>query len=397
MMGIGLFAAAAVAAPFDGCTLLSPRLVQGSWPGGLGQGCANLSVVEGGCVKVKMTPAGPVTYPGDRITGRLPTHFIETTARVGTSVFAEAADGLALRPQLALAREYWTAVLGRGLPVKPAGDGVVVDPVQARGFLHARALAVPYGRLVWSFPEVGHESGAMVPTCFSGLSELAPRTWADVPGHPDTPLVRVHALTNATCALPGPPGRLFEMTPRAPDAAAVGALTGAAPTGASQSVLPCAVPQPAAIARARALAKAAQTKRCVGRLGPHLPRTGAVSALDPWPAATLVAVRLATLAEAHWGTGPGLSPGDRWQQVWPPATGPGAHACFVPGERTEGPPHLPLPQSPHPDDVYVFATWRPFSTCAEPGQGAAFRATARATHLARTTACAAFRTKGFPP
>jgi hypothetical protein len=139
---------------------------------------------------------------------------------------------------------------------------------------------------------------------------------------------------------------------------------------------------------------------------------------NEWDAVQTIAYRMATLSEDHWLTGPGIEGGDRWQLVWPPATSPGAHSCYRPGELrplealTNGPLEWPElfgsdgPVRPGGTSVasyaeggsgYVFAVWRRFERCVEPGQGLLFSADISVLQPARVALCSVMNgTDGMP-
>lgn len=370
--GLGGLGAAgpAPAAPFDGCTLLQDRLVASSWPGGLGTGCASFAVLPSACIYV--TPLGQ-SSTGDLVTGRLPESFLEVTPHFGTSIFALAADGGALRAALQTATQQWRAVR-HGLPDVPGSRNGQTESETSVGHTmwHARALPIPYGQRVWSFPSFGADGGGEgAPTCFQALSEQAPKTWANTPGHPESAVVRLHAAFAAACHLPRP--LVSNGLPPAPVPSWLGAFE-PGPRCAAPDVLPDAALQ------ARLVAKAPTTKVCAGRLGPHLPRTGLVTYADPWLSANLAAYRVATLGEDHFDSGPGVRGEDRWQLVWPPTLTPLGSRCFKPGAPPPEPVHRALPPTsdgpvrPGPTTQgaasYVFAVWRAFARCVPQGEGA---------------------------
>jgi len=412
----------AAAAPFHGCTFLKDRLIATSWPGGQHTGCANFSVAPLTCTKQKTTPLGVVTYPGDLVTGRLPAYFIEVTPFKGFSVFAEdTVDGLTLRPHIKASEAWWSFVMEQRYPglggvvglLPGSGDGRV-DPTPGSngGFLYARTIKVPYGALAWTFASIGVTQGSAAPMCFDGISEFTPETWADLPGHPETgAALLVAPLTELLCdrefsGIYGPELPIDSPFDNVRQTCAIPALP--------QWVL-ANIAEPTSEVWEIGLNP---RKACAGRLGAHLPRTGWTgNAPNEWEAANLVAYRMATLAEDHFITGPGIEPGDRWQLVWPPMASPGAHKCGRPGAvrpletLTDGPiawPQLPGTDGPvRPGGTlgayargggsYVWAVWRKFSRCVEPGMGALFSAELTAHHTAAVAACSAVgATDGMP-
>lgn len=406
--------------PLHGCTFHKARLTVPSWPGGLNTGCANFQVEPLSCTKTIVVPPGiTVNYPGDVISGRLPAYFIEVTPYKGFSIFAQDPDGLILKGQLELAEQYWTNTLASLNPLAAAstlipfgGKGYQQDEAGNNGgFLFARTIKVPYAGLAWSFPSVGAASGSVFPSCFDGISEFTPHTWADVLGHGETMMTLAQEpLASRLCHTQSAGVLLPEV------------LVGT-PWDTVRNV--CAFPTTPALVAASVLKPTSEAmeavlnprKVCAGRFGSHLPRTGRTHTSSEWDAAQTVAYRMATLSEDHWQSGPGIEPGDRWQLVWPPTASPGGSACYRPGSmRLEelllnGP--LEMPETPGTDgplrpggpiagyveggSPYVFAVWRRFERCGEPGQGALFAADMAALQPVREAACVGMNaTDGMP-
>lgn len=420
LAAFGLFSGAS-AAPLHGCTLLKERLRLTSWPGGLHTGCANFQVEPFSCTKTKILGPVVVQYAGDRVSGRLPAYFIEVTPQRGYSIFSQDPDGAVLKAQLAAADTFWEGTLSSIFPVAGAiaslpfaDNGTHEDlPGNNGGMLFARTIKVPYAGLAWSFPSIGVASGSLFPTCFSGISEFTPHTWADVPGHGEQALAAVQAPLAAVLCNKDFSGILLpEVTfgdqydldgirnvcafPTWPPAVMAGVLE---PT--SEAMEAITNPQ----------------KVCAGRLGPHLPRTGIVNTSSEWDAVNTIAYRIATLAEDHWLSGPGIEEGDRWQLVWPPTAIPTGSTCSRPGAVrlletvTNGPIEIPeLPGTDGPvrpggaiaayaegGSGYVFAVWRRFEKCVEPFQGELFAADLTVLQQARLAACTAMNaTDGMP-
>ena len=419
-MALAMMATAA-GAPLHGCTFYKARLKQQSWPGGTDTGCAQFHVDSLACTKTKAIGPFVVSYPGDVITGRLPAYFVEVTPHKGFSVFTQDADGFVLRAQMNAAVRYWdyaidfatgTGAVTRAIPGSETGFHDDHGD-RTQGFLHARTLKVPYAGLAWAFPTIGVASGSVFPTCFDGLSELSPTTWADVPGHGETFLAGAYApIAEALCDRP----LSGVYTPEV--------FGFSSPWDGIRNI--CAFPVTPTLVRAAVLNPTSEAlealtnprKVCAGRLGWHLPRTGWTSVASEWDAANLVAYRMATMAEDHWLAGPGIEKGDRWQLVWPPAASPDAHTCYRPGSvrpletLTNGPlewPELPITDGEHRPggggvvayrdggSSYVFAVWRRFERCVEPFQGPLFRLDLSVIQVAREGACAAANaTDGMP-
>ncbi len=417
LLGLGL--GSGHAAPLHGCTFHKARLKTASWPGGLGTGCANLEVKPLSCTKTRTVAGVPVTYLGDVVSGRLPAYFIEVTPYKGFSIFAIDPDGVVLKPQLKSAATYWDTTLSALSPLAAAastipfgGQGTQVDaPGNNGGMLFARAIKVPYAGLAWSFPSIGVSSGSVFPTCFDGISEHTPHTWADVLGHGETAMTALHLPIATPLCHTDAAGMLLPEV-----------LVGT-PWDTPRNI--CSFPTTPALVSAAVLNPLSEAmealtnprKVCAGRLGNHLPRTGVTHTSSRWDAAQTVAYRFATLAEDHWQSGPGIEPGDRWQLVWPPTASPGGSACFRPGSIrieemwTNGPLAMPaLPASDGPirpggllagytqgGSNHVFAVWRRFERCVEPGQGALFTADVAALQPAREAVCASMNaTDGMP-
>ena len=396
---------------------------------GCRRGCANFNVQPLACEKSKPTPLGVVTYPGDVVSGRLPAYYIEVTPYQGWSVFAQDPfDGFALKAHLEAAQWHWKSVMAQ----RYAGLSTVVDaipfsgdgahnsmPGDNGGMLYGRTIRVPYGAIAWSFASIGVAGGSVAPVCFDGISEMSPAVWADLPGHGETSMALSHAVwTGSFCDKEW--SGLY--APELPVHSPLGS-----PWDLDSTRNWCAFPQTTPLVVAGVWQPTSEAieplttlnprKVCAGRLGPHLPRTGRVNTTNEWDAANLVAYRIATLSEDHFLSGPGMEPGDRWQLVWPPALSPGAHQCFRPGAvqalelATDGPvvaPELPGTDGPvRPGGTlatyargggsYVFAVWREFSKCVEPGQGALFTAELALHHPAAVAACTlANATDGMP-
>lgn len=389
----------AAAAPFSGCTFFKQRLANHSWPGGTDTGCAQFHVQSQACVKFKVVGYTVVTYQGDLVTGRLPEYFIEVTPHFGKSVFTEDPDGAQLSVQLDTATEYWKAQLGiAGAPDQVVAGANESDPTSPGQFLFGRAVKVPYGTLTWSQATIGVNAGAAGPAvCYESLSEYSPEVWSDKEGHAETGIAGiVNAVASDVCMLPGTaiPANLID--PPALDV-----------------VEPCAVPatrEQILIGMGRPDSEVADiainpSTMCAGRFGPLLPRTGWVADADELTAAQHVAYKTASIGKDHFNAGPGIEMDDRWQMVWPPSLNPLAGQCFIPGvERplVEMVPLVNMPTVPLTDgpfmrpgpategkSPYVFAVWRRFTKCVEPGQGAIWQAELAALRSARMAACSA--------
>lgn len=419
---IGLWIVAeALGAPLHGCTFYKGRMVAESWPGGLGTGCAHFKVEPASCIKRKVIGGVVVEYPGDVVSGRLPAYFIEVTPQRGFSVFTQDPDGAVLRAQMTAADNYWQSTLSALFPLAGAlgalpfaGNGTLEDRAgQNGGTLFARTIKVPYAGLAWAFPSIGVASGSVFPTCFSGISEFTPHTWADVPGHGEQALAAAQSPVAAVmCNLPTAGIYLPEVLIDSPFDADPLRNICAFPTG------PVAVGVGVWEPTSEAMEALTDPRKvCAGRLGPHLPRTGVVHTSSEWDAVNTVAYRMATLAEDHWFSGPGIEPGDRWQLVWPPTASPGGNACFRPGAVrgveffTNGPieiPEIPLTDGPlRPGGTvvayseggsgYVFAVWRRFEKCVEPFQGELFAADLAVLQPVRAGLCTLMNgTDGMP-
>lgn len=437
----------AVASPLHGCTFYKSRLKAQSWPGGTNTGCANFTVTAGGCQKVKVIFGIPITYRGDLVTGRLPTHFLETTPHLGYSAFTEDLDGVTLKIQLEAAAAYYASVVN--LPNVDLPGGAAVQAVEdalnraidivnntpgaktgyqhvrddvPHGYIYARGLTVPYSGLAWNFPSIGVSGPNVFPTCFASLSEFTPHTWADKPGHPETPLLPAASVASmALCYLPtagvyGPEVVADEWSPW--DELTLPLPECAWPATKPQVAIGLAAPG----SRAGEIATDPR-KACMGRLGPLLPRTGWIHGESEWDSSQIAAYRIATIGTDHFLGGPGIEPGDRWQLVWPPVNplvSPTAHTCHRPGAvraaemQTNGPMQF-IPGPPATDGGYrpsgtssfvvttdggtshVWAVWRRFSRCLEPLGGLLFKADLAVIQAAREGGCAIMNaTDGMP-
>lgn len=396
----------ALAAPFDGCTFHRSRLAQASWPGGTGRGCADYRVQANGCIKTKVIPPTVVTYQGDLISGRAPEYFIEVTPHFGESVFARGVEGAPLAAQLEAARQYWEAQLNSGWVPKAAQGGVSSesnDPEMASQFWHARVVKVPYALPTWGWPE--HHVTNVGPVgpapCFLALSEFTPHVWADTPNNPESTLAGIlnGALGTSMCNLV--PGLAF-----------VSDLTD--PPRPDSPIAACALPVTKEQVTTNMFVPgsevsdviAAPSTMCAGRLGPLFPRSGWTNYGDELNQAQLAAYRMASIGKDHFLSGPGVEAQDRWQVVWPPAANPLEANCFVPGaERplvellpavslplipaTDGPNQQPTRGGKEGSGSYVFAVWRRWTKCVEPGQGAIWEAEMNIVRGLRQAACRA--------
>lgn len=390
-----LLAMTALAMPFDGCTFFKNRLARHSWPEQSleGGGCANYQIEELACQITRNVGGVPVTYPGDRVSGRYPEYFLEVTPHFGTSIFTSEADGRRLGRQLDGATQFWKSEKNVGqLPDWMLG-GTARRPISETEnalLWHARALRVPYGVVNWSWPQIGvvATGAAGVPTCFLGISEHSPAVWSDAPLHPETWLAGVFNPLNL-CGLPGvaqlnnridPPGvRPFEACSRGVRRGAINLGTAMPDSEVADAFINPLL-------------------SCAGRFGPLFPRTGWVSdANDDLTNAEKVAYKFASLARDHFISGPGVEAGDRWQIVWPRAGNFEQASCFVPGaerpvaelQRSVHLPQVPFTDGPEGENrsSIVIAVWRSFSKCVEPGQGTAWRSSLQATREARVQAC----------
>ena len=140
---------------------------------------------------------------------------------------------------------------------------------------------------------------------------------------------------------------------------------------------------------------------CAGRLGLLFPRTGWSNLTQEPDNAQLIAMRIASIGKDHFQSQPGLEPDDRFQLVWPLA---GDMQCFIPGEMSLS-ELLPMKYFPvgegtdSPDQspaygvegsgTFVYALWRRWSECVEPGQGSIWELEMNVMYEARKAACAA--------
>lgn len=395
-MMLGLLVSVANGMPFDGCTFYTSRLAPFAWPepGEEGSGCANYKIEEGACTKTKMVAGAPVSYPGDRVSGRSPEYLIEVTPHFGRSVFAESSDGGALQRQLDRAAEFWKSEKGMsGFSDMLFGgtNRASVRDGEESVLLHARVVRTPFGVTSWAWPQIGVVAAGApaVPTCFLGLSEHSPAVWSDVPGHAEESLALLFNGMNV-CNVPGlaqlnnridPPGlRPFEPCSRGVRRSAV-RIGNALPD--SEVVDAFVNPM----------------LSCAGRHGPLFPRSGWVTTgNDELSNAEKVGYKFASLARDHFTSGPGVEAGDRWQIVWPPAGNLEQARCFVPGaerplaeiSRSVSLPMVPMTDGPGRENgSVVIAVWRKWSKCVEPGVGSSWRGILASTREARVEACKA--------
>lgn len=410
-------ASSAAASPFHGCTPLKPRLRPFSW-GFTPNSCSNFRNQPLSCTKTKVIAGVPVTYPGDVVSGRLPAWYIEVTPHIGTSVFAKDPDGFALKPALKGAAAYYV----KKTTMMPGMEALAAVPGALQGYQeyvsqngrtqsaqswHARTIKVPYAAVAWSFPSIMVASGSLFPTCFDGLSELSPAVWGDKLYHGETALTLAFApAAELLCNLP----TAGVMLPEPPDLVS-------SPWDNNELRQPCAFPTVTGAVMPlvwdpNSEAQKAITnpsKVCAGRLGPHLPRTGITTTDNEWEAVNTIAYRIATLADDHFSSGPGIEMYDRWQMVWPPQSpaNPTAGRCMRPGAITPevmAPQGLFMPTANIMSDApirpggapglyfegqspVVFLVWRRFERCVEPFQGALFLTDAVALQPIREAAC----------
>jgi hypothetical protein len=375
MLGAVLLACAAPAAAqeINGCTLWNSDYRDESW------NCMDLHVEES-CTYYVCAGFICVPTPGLVFEGWFPEYALEATNRSGESLFANGL-GVALAGELIKAKSVWNTAAGM-----PAEQYRVPSTIPKSShetqMMFGRAVRLPYAALGWAYAGLAELPGDVIPTCFLGIGEFVPETWADTLASGDRKLAAAWApLTGPACAI------------AAPIAGAVAPIGGGMGGGSS---VPCAIPLAAAVQSAAALASPSAynpAQQCMNSLGPRLPRTG-YSDGDPLASAQRTAWRIASLSEDMFKTGVGVQARDKWQLVYPKVPRP---ACFTPGQA-----HLPmmLPgevsyRLPGYDAAgglknseFVFVVWRHHAECVSLPAAAAIQGQIALFPPARIAACA---------
>lgn len=415
--------------PLDGCTFWRQPLIRlGAWPSASKfTGCADYQVFDSACVKTKVVGNTVVTYQGDIVRGRSPEYFIEVTPHFGESVFAHAEDAVSLQTQLSAAKEYWEATLDAA-PLDEINGGASSDlhshSEHASNFYHGRVITMPRPLISaildpsgsvstpwgWATISVGAANSIPTPACFTALSEFTPNVWVDKEPHPEQLLAGLYnpwlAPVCDRAEVAFAPAAVAVLMPSA-------AVAADAPTPDLGEVIPnepiCATPASNERVYAGLMNPSSDganpflnvATACAGRLGPLFPRTGWSRLTNESDNAQLIAMRIASIAKDHFQSQPGLEPDDRFQLVWPLAAD---MQCFIPGQVniSELSPMKYVPNGRGTDGAemelqlgqdssgsYVFALWRRWSKCVEPGQGAVWEGEMQASYELRKAICAA--------